>query len=153
MKQVLEKLKKETVYQECFEEANIFEDGVSVALHITDKKKVTRVRVDDCLITSKKTKKCDYIAYHPSKDNVLLIELKSSKMKSDSVLNQFLDSLNFLKNKADGEYFETNCVCILVCRKPRKKMYDLRKNLKEKGLGYKIFYHDSVVKKTITNLF
>lgn len=141
-KDLAERLKVEK-HLDCFSPKTVAsEQGKEFRIVNKSKKAICRVRIDNCLIKSRSTKKCDFLFKVCASKRYLLVELKGSNVEDGFA--QLVSTFDYLKSKleVEPEHFEGFIVSTQVPRaanlKVRKlqgqtwKKYQLRVQIKSR---------------------
>lgn len=112
----------------CFSNASsAIENGKKFILRNPSNKTVCRVRVDDCLITDKTIKKCDYL-FQVNSSKFYLVELKGKSI--DDAVAQILSTYDNVNKKIKAQASDYNG--IVVSSAVPKAADQKFKNLQEK---------------------
>lgn len=120
----------------CFDDSTVAkEKGKEFRLHNKSKKTVCRVRIDDCLIKDKRSKRCDYLFKICETEHYFLVELKGGEV--DEAIKQIISTFDFInkKLKLAPEHFEGVVVSSSIPRAAEQKFRALKeKCFREKKL-------------------
>ena len=158
MKKLLENRIQDDNKEKCCEKVNhssvCLEDKPSAKLEISnnERKYITKIRIDDCLIKSSKIKKCDWAVFQEDSPMVVFVELKSHTIDWAGTAEQLISAINFIDN--DGKNRE-KCKCIVVSKENKKTGFEkFIKSMKQNKLKYKHFPNrKGKVSKTIAEIF
>ena len=128
-----------------------FKDKGSTSLHLSNDNEqlVYKIRVDNCLIKDKTSKKCDWIACLENNDKVMLIELKSKKLEFTTIVGQFTQT----RDKIELE--NKDCFCLLAVLKKLPQNNPQRRKfsnaMKKQGLRFETVKYNE--ERSITEFF
>ena len=119
-------------HSDCFSAKTVAEEqGKTFRIVNKSKKAVCRVRIDDCLIKSKDTKKCDFLFKICESERYLLVELKGSNVEDGFA--QLVSTFLYLKGELgiEPKHFEGFIVSTRIPRAANQKT----RALKEQSLS------------------
>ena len=120
----------------CFENKTVAkEQGKEFRIENKSKKTICRVRVDDCLIESQSTKKCDFLFKICETEQYFLVELKGTEVSA--AVEQIIATFDMIQRKlnADPQRFEGVIVSSSVPRAAEQRFRRLKeKYLRERRL-------------------
>lgn len=84
---------------------SVREKGISYQLENSFSYKITKVKVDGCLLQKEGERRCDYLFVIHQIESVIFIELKGNSSKIKDALEQLYQTIIFLKNEFENYIF------------------------------------------------